>query len=66
MNSNTHHPDCCFTTHGRSSHSAVASNVEDVTCIDGDGSQLLGAIAFKCPKVERISGMALSPAMIKS
>ncbi|KAF9648465.1 hypothetical protein BDM02DRAFT_3239797 [Thelephora ganbajun] len=40
-------------------------NVEDVTCNVGGGSQILGAIAFKCPKVERISGMIPSPAMLK-
>ena len=32
-------------------------NVEDVTCNDGDGSQILSSIASKCPKVKRISDM---------
>ena len=41
-------------------------NVEDVTCTDEDGSRLLGTIASNCPKVERISGMVLSPVMLKS
>jgi len=41
-------------------------NVEDVTCNVGDGSQIFGTIASKCPKVERISGMMPSPAMLKS
>jgi len=40
-------------------------NVEDVTCNVGDGSQILGTIAANCPKVERISGMSPSPAMLK-
>ena len=40
-------------------------NVEDVTCNVGDGSQILGTIASKCPKVERISGTSPSPAMLK-
>ena len=40
-------------------------NVEDVTCNVGDGSQILGTIATSCPKVERISGMTPSPAMLK-
>ena len=41
-------------------------NVEDVTCNSGDGSQIFGTIASKCPKVERLSGMMPSPAMLKS
>jgi hypothetical protein len=40
-------------------------NVEDVTCNVGDGSQVHGTIASKCPKVERISGTVPSPAMLK-
>lgn len=40
-------------------------NVEDVTCNVGDGSQILGTITASCPKVERISGVIPSPAMIK-
>ena len=40
-------------------------NVEDVTCNVGDGSQILGTIASKCPKVERISGTSPSPAVLK-
>lgn len=40
-------------------------NVEDITCTVGDGSQLLGTIASRCPRVERISGMRPSPGMLK-
>lgn len=40
-------------------------NVEDVTCNVGDGSQILGTIASKCPKVTRISGTTPSSAMLK-
>jgi len=40
-------------------------NVEDVTCAVGDGSQIVGTIASKCPRVERISGTYPSPAMLK-
>lgn len=40
-------------------------NVEDVTCNAEDGSQILGTIATRCPKVERISGMIPSPAVLK-
>ena len=40
-------------------------NVEDVTCNVGNGSQILGTIASRCPKVERISGMIPSPAVLK-
>lgn len=40
-------------------------NVEDVTCTLGDGSQILGTIASKCPRVERISGTRPSLAMLQ-
>jgi len=40
-------------------------NVVDVTCNVGDGSQILGTIASKCPKVERISGATPSLSMLK-
>lgn len=40
-------------------------NIEDITCNVGDGSQILGTIASKCPKVERISGIWPSQAMFK-
>ena len=40
-------------------------NVVDVTCNVGDGSQILGTIASKCPEVERISGTNPSSVMLK-
>lgn len=40
-------------------------NVEDVTCNSGDGSQILGTIMSKCPKVVRISGTWPSSTMLK-
>lgn len=48
-------------------HHLLAScpNVEDVTCNVGDGSQILGTIASKCPKVTRISGTSPSQVMLK-
>jgi len=40
-------------------------NVEDVICIVGDSSQILGTIASKCPKVERISHTSSSSTALK-
>jgi hypothetical protein len=41
-------------------------NVEDVTCIDSNGDEILRAIAARCPKVMRISGVDPSLEGLKS